>query len=210
MLYLEGSTDLAILRAFAGVLEHPAKALFERPFVQYVGNVPSKAREHFYGLLEAKPDLVGFALFDADVKDSLTGGPLWQLKWGRREIENYLCYPETLIGYASQAGVEEGPLFQVAEQERRTAAMQEAISEVSNARRTLRQSDPFAEGVKASDECFAPIFQNYFDQLGIPNLMQKTDYHTLVRFVPKDRLSPEITEKLNVLTEVARQAKPLK
>jgi hypothetical protein len=210
VLYLEGSTDLAILRAFAELLDHPAKLVLERPFVQYVGNIPSKARDHFYGLQEAKPDLVGFALFDSIAKDLPPGGPLWQVKWGRREIENYLCYPETLIEYALQAGGGAGPLFEAAERDRRRAAMQEAIAEVTGARKTLRQSDPFADDTKASDDCFDPIFQNYFDKLGISNLMQKTDYHTLVRFVPRERLSPEITEKLDVLAGVASQARPLK
>jgi hypothetical protein len=78
------------------------------------------------------------------------------------------------------------------------------------ARRTLRQPDPFAEETKASDECLVPIFQNYFEKLGIVNLMQKTDYHTLVNFVPVERLSSEITEKLNGLAEVARRAQPVR
>lgn len=54
LLYLEGSTDLAILRAFAETLEHPARSLLVRPFVHYVGNRPSRARDHFFGLSEAK------------------------------------------------------------------------------------------------------------------------------------------------------------
>jgi predicted ATP-dependent endonuclease of OLD family len=45
VLYLEGSTDLAILQAFAELLHHPAKRVLEQPFVHYVANLPSKARE---------------------------------------------------------------------------------------------------------------------------------------------------------------------
>jgi hypothetical protein len=210
VLYLEGSTDLAILRAFADRFNHPAKSVLQRPFVQYVGNVPSKARDHFYGLQEAKPDLVGFALFDSITRDLPAGGPLWQLKWERREIENYLSYPETLIEYASGAGGDEGPLFEAGERDRRIAAMQAAIAEVAAARKTLRQSDPFAHDTKASDDCFGPIFENYFDKLGIANLMLKTDYHMLVRFVPQQRLSYEIKEKLDTLVQVASQAMPVR
>lgn len=65
VLYLEGSTDLSILQAFADTLKHPARNALARPFVYYISSdQPQKAREHFYGLREAKPDLVGFALFD--------------------------------------------------------------------------------------------------------------------------------------------------
>ena len=64
VLYLEGSTDLAILTAFAEKVEHPARAALERPFVHYVGNQPPRAQAHFYGLREAKSNLRGLALYD--------------------------------------------------------------------------------------------------------------------------------------------------
>ena len=47
ILYLEGSTDLAILRAFAEKLEHPVQDKLEAPYVHYVGNQPGKARGPF-------------------------------------------------------------------------------------------------------------------------------------------------------------------
>jgi hypothetical protein len=59
VLYLEGSTDLAILQAFAEKLKHGVLKHLGRPFVHYVQNLPGRAREHFYGLREAKSDLVG-------------------------------------------------------------------------------------------------------------------------------------------------------
>lgn len=64
VLYLEGSTDLAILAALAKVLNHPVQERLKRPFVEYVGNQLSAAADHFHGLREAKPDLVAFGLFD--------------------------------------------------------------------------------------------------------------------------------------------------
>lgn len=46
VLYLEGSTDLAILAALAEVLDHPAQGHLVRPFVEYVGNQASAMKEH--------------------------------------------------------------------------------------------------------------------------------------------------------------------
>ncbi|MBM4050088.1 MAG: AAA family ATPase, partial [Planctomycetes bacterium] len=64
VLYLEGPTDLAILQALAVILNHPAAQVLERPFVHYVQtNLPQRARDHFFGLHEAKTDLVGIAIF---------------------------------------------------------------------------------------------------------------------------------------------------
>ena len=60
VLYLEGSTDLAILKAFARRLGHEAAATaLERPFVQYVGDRLSSAELHFHGLREACPRCAG-------------------------------------------------------------------------------------------------------------------------------------------------------
>jgi predicted ATPase len=57
VLYLEGETDLRALKAFSSILGHPAKDVLERCFPSYVYNQPSKAKEHFFGLKGAYPEL---------------------------------------------------------------------------------------------------------------------------------------------------------
>ncbi len=208
VLYLEGSTDLAILRAFAELLGHPAGRVLEQPFVHYVANSPPKAREHFYGLREAKPDLVGLAVFDSLPQDLESGRPLFESKWRKREIENYLCFPETLLAYAEKVEGELGPLFVDPLRDKQRDAMQEAIREVSAALRTLGKPDPFGSEIKASDEFLGPVFQKYFSKLGVKNLMQKTDYHELAHLVPIERLDQEVSEKLDQIVDVAQRAKP--
>ena len=95
VLYLEGSTDLAILQSFAGTLGHPAGAFLDRPFVHYIQNQPQLARDHFFGLKEAKRDLAGIMLCDRLEKELRPAPDLDERMWRRREIENYLCQPET-------------------------------------------------------------------------------------------------------------------
>ena len=63
--------------------------------------------------------------------------------------------------------------------------------------------------MKASDDFLAPLFQSYFKKLGIRNLMQKTEYHVLTKFVPRDRIDPEIIEKLDLVVRVANLARPV-
>jgi hypothetical protein len=209
VLYLEGSTDLAILQAFAESLGHPAKNVLEQPFVHYVANLPPKARDHFYGLREAKPDLVGTALFDSVPQELAANGPLWEMKWQKREIENYLCFPQTLLAYAEQIDGSPGPLFEPALRDRQKAAMQQAMDEVAAALRTLGRPEPFGPDVKASDDFLEPVFQSYFNKLGLRNLMQKTDYHILARLVPRELIDPEISAKLDRIVDVANSAKPV-
>jgi energy-coupling factor transporter ATP-binding protein EcfA2 len=137
ILYLEGSTDLAILRAFAEILNHPAQKFLERPFVHYVQNRPEKARDHFCGLREAycgekDRDLIGFALFDR-LEQSLKDTPaLKEYMWNRREIENYICSKEALLSYSVDFPHEtdpkpDGPLFEAGEKERRKKLCKNAL-----------------------------------------------------------------------------------
>lgn len=207
VLYLEGPSDLAILQAFARTLQHPVMSFIERPFVHYVTtNLPQRARDHFYGLREAKRDLVGFALFDRLDKELHQETALTETMWQRREIENYLCRPEVLLTYARAEHPTD--LFALAERQQREQAMNDSIAEVTAALRTLGKPEPWSEDIKASDDFLAPPFQKYFERLGLPNLMSKNNYHTLAGLADKEQLDPEVAEKLDAIVKVALQANP--
>jgi hypothetical protein len=206
VLYLEGSTDLAILQAFAQILGHPAARVLERPFVHYLTtNLPARAREHFFGIREAKPDLVGFALFDRIEKPLDSGTPLTETMWQKREIENYLCMESVLLDYARHDQPDD--LFGRAEAERRVQTMRDCIREVTIALQTLGRPDPWSADVKASDDFLNPLFDRFFLRLDLPNLLRKTDYHVLARLVAKDKIDPEIVSKLDGILAVAQKAK---
>ena len=209
VLYLEGPTDLAILQALAKKLEHPAEAILERPYVHYVGNQPNKAREHFYGLREAKPELVGFCLFD-QIDDQLEKNPkLREYKWRHREIENYIVHRKEVIldWVEAEAGQRTaGELFAT----EWVATMEKTIAEVENALKTLGKGSPWSPNIKVSDEFLNPLFDVFFKKLKLENLMLKTNYHRLVRYVPSDQIDPEVSEVLDGIIEIAQQAVPMK
>jgi len=208
-LYLEGSTDLAILQAFAQTLQHPAAKVLERPFVHYLTtNLPSRAREHFFGIQEAKPDLVGFALFDRLDKPLAIGTPLTETMWQKREIENYLCMESVLLAYARHDDHEQpDDLFASAEAQRRVQTMRECIQELTVALHTLGRPDPWSADLKASDDFLNPLFDLFFQRIGLPNLLRKTDYHALARLVPKNKIEQEVVAKLDGILAVAQKAK---
>ncbi len=210
VLYLEGSTDLAILRAFAKRMGHPdAAQRLERPFLHYVGNQAGEVRKHFYGLREAVPHLKGIAIFDQmESPPSDLGAE--GFTWRRREIENYLCYPETLEAYTREGAAIDaaGPLFSVAEAERRLKAMRESVQEVQSALLTLGKGSPWDPDTKVSDDFLVPLFENYFRKLGLPNVMAKKNSHELAYLVPIDKIDPEVKEKLDALARVAASASP--
>ena len=204
VLYLEGSTDLAILQAFAEKLGHPAQDILKRPFVHYVENQPQEARKHFYGLREAKTDLVGFCLFDRIESELQTNPEFREYQWKRREIENYIvCQKEILIDWAQAEAERWGEASQL------VSTMEETIDEIENALETLGRGSPWSPDTKVSDDFLDPLFESFFNKLGLENLMRKTNYHTLVQYVLPDQIDPEVSEVLDGILAIANQAKPI-
>lgn len=208
VLYLEGSSDLAILLAFAAQLQHQALKILERPFVHYIGNILTRARSHFRGLREAKADLVGYVLCDRLDTPLQNTSELIERTWTRREIENYLCQPETLLAYAEHSVQRDavGPLFEGTETGRRRQAMQECIEDYVPRAALRNRDDIWWVDTKMSDDFLDRLFEEYFRKLGLQNLMRKSDYHELARFVPNNDLSPEITDVLDGILAQAQKA----
>jgi ABC-type nitrate/sulfonate/bicarbonate transport system ATPase subunit len=207
VLYLESTTDLDILRVLAETLEHPAHPHLVAPFLHPVAtNLPQRAREHFFGLREAKNDLVGVAIFDRIDRELQTGTPLVEMMWRKREMENYLCRQEVLEAYAVSNVSDD--LFGHAERQQRLDAMKTAIVSVTDALQTLGKPGPWSPDIKVTDDFLDPLFKAFSAKLGIPLVLRKNEYFKLARFVPKSAIDGEITAKLDAVAEVAASAKP--
>ena len=140
-------------------------------------------------------------------------GHLECLAWKRREIENYVCSQSTLESYArASAEASEttvlGPLFRVEESSQRVDTMREAIEEVQGAMATLGKGSPWNDDAKVSDDFLTPLFQKYFEKLGLPNLMNKKSFYELAEHVPNGEIDDEIVEKLDAIVRVAESATP--
>lgn len=120
VLYVEGSTDIDMLRAFAHRLSHPVASLIDeegRLNVYYLqdnfpglassdsqqlerveGGFGLSARQHFHAIRSMLPDLKGLALYDHDgrAKNESDSGGLAELQWRRYEPENYFVSPQVL------------------------------------------------------------------------------------------------------------------
>ena len=85
--------------------------------------------------------------------------------------------------------------------------LRECIQEVTAALQTLGRPNPWSADAKASDDFLKPLFERFFKKLGLPNLLQKSDYYVLARLVPKDEIDSEVTLKLDGIVAVAKKAK---
>ncbi|HBT76775.1 MAG TPA: AAA family ATPase, partial [Planctomycetaceae bacterium] len=145
VLYLEGSTDLDILRAFARLLDHPVENMLANVFFHPLGNnVPAAAKKHFYALREAKADLLGYALYDRIPEERIKSPDgLQEHSLKRREIENYFCTEEVLVRWARgkiDTRDAESLFASAAREEQgfRERQMREAVAKVEQSMKTLK------------------------------------------------------------------------
>ncbi len=80
--------------------------------------------------------------------------------------------------------------------------------ELASAARKMRKPEVWSPDIKATDDFLNPLFENYYEKLGLPNFLRKTNYHVLAGLVPKQKIDAEIIEKLDAICKVANQAKP--
>ena len=114
ILYLEGTTDFDLLKAWANVMDHPVKAWFGYlPFWHNnQGRNPKEARAHYFALKAIRTELNAVLLLDGDNRNlpdrDLLADGLSLLRWERYEAESYLLHPASLERYLGKAA---GPLF---------------------------------------------------------------------------------------------------
>lgn len=102
VLYVEDDSDAKLLREWARVLDHPAQAFLNAPYLWPLrgkGNFDN-ARRHFRCLRLVSPDFAGVCVLDSDGEGAHNpnAGPEGMIvfRWPRYEIENYLLNPQVL------------------------------------------------------------------------------------------------------------------
>jgi len=198
VLYVEGHTDLALLREWARVLNHKVALelleprLFWRPTVwePRFGANGIKARDHFEALQLLRPDLPGLILLDGDdnpnIPDTpLTGQGLQRLRWRRYEIESYLFHPLALARYVKK----------VSGSDENVAAMQHYISEnhLPGFLANLFSDPDYIKRTKARTDLIPPVLRAAGVQLPY------TRYAEITALTQPDEVHPEVREKLDGL-----------
>ncbi|HZB87885.1 MAG TPA: AAA family ATPase [Terracidiphilus sp.] len=210
VLYLEDYTDLRILQAFARVLHHPAEASLKSPFLFATGNQIGEARKHFHALLEAKADLVSFLAVDNDAGEPQSIPQRFEMRWQRREIENYICQPATLESFAVEIGKQAagGPLLEVVTVEQAVNSMRSAIQDRAIPAALRDLDDVWWRTMKASDEFLDLVLPDFYRRMGLYMDMRKADYYRLVEHVPADMIADEINKALDRIAETSQMAQP--
>jgi hypothetical protein len=128
--------------------------------------------------------------------------------WKRREIENYLCQPETLSAFAQSSTLETspGPLWEETASGERKKIMDECIRDLVPPVALRNPKDSWWHDTKASTDFLDRLFEMFYERRGLPNLLRKSNYHILAEYVPRDLIDPEIIEVLDDILTVSRRA----
>ncbi len=235
VLYVEGGTDVDILRAFAVKLNHPvAKIWDERINSFYVqNNYPNTTvdtelerveggfgitpREHFKSLKDLLPELKGLAILDSDARNRQPAveGNLSITYWRRYEAENYFVTPEVLRTYTLKH-YQDLDLF---------GGFKEDIEDVLNALVLERifinnvsdfniwKNNPDASRLvwesKTESLKLSQFAEEFFrkisEKAGGSMLLKKGELHQIVPFIDIKSISPEVSEKLDALEALFQQ-----
>lgn len=195
ILYVEGRTDISILREWARVLDHRLHSFLEKPFWKpsvYDTQDQGKgieAGDHFEALKLVRGDVKGIELHDSDGRElepgTLNSG-LERIFWKRCEIESYLIHPEAIVRFAESVGGE-ATAGKVREYIRNTfpgAILETPLED---------ESHIFLTGTKAKD-----VLSTVLSKAGI---YEASDYSQIAALMKKEEIHPEVVEKLDKIAD---------
>lgn len=202
ILYVEGRTDLDILRAWARALNHRAQDLLQKVFWRPTvweprsGAEGVKAQDHYEVLKLVREDLPGLVLIDGDAHPNvqstpITGKGLQRLRWNRYEIESYLVHPESLKRFVllqvgeDAAGPHLQDLQRHFEENYPPAFLKNPLEDI-----------PYLKNTKARTELLPPAL----DAAGLPGFPY-TRYHEIAAVMKPDEIHQEVTGKLDKIME---------
>jgi len=193
VLYLEGSTDLEMLKQFAQKLNHETAYLLQSANVQYTSdNLPWTAINNFVALSDAFPELKGLAVFD-NIPNLQENPRLRIICWKKRELENYFSKPELLIRHATLLGYQYPTIGTV----RMAGLMKKAIEDVTPRIYLDNLNHEWWDKSKLSEDWLDIIFSEFYKRINFPQDFYKRDYYKLIKILMVEEIDPEIKEKLD-------------
>ena len=189
ILYIEGPTDIPILREWARVWEHSLLPFLEKPFKWETAENDWHSARHFSAMRLMAPDFCGVELCDSDDKDYSNTSPppegMKRLYWNRYEIESYLIYPQAIARFVESIGGQQ--------------AADKAVAYMGRQLPPALYEDPFElsdylQGTKGKN-----VLANILNAAGLD--VKETDYYQIAAQMKKEEIHPEVVEKLDAIAE---------
>jgi hypothetical protein len=213
ILYLEGYTDLNLLREWARILSHPLKDYLTRtpfwrpkqsPVRADAPEVP--ASDHFNALRLVNEQITGVWLLDPDGKLKIPPSEipephkLNRACWKRYETESYLVHPGSLARYIDQHGgggadaVRQFLSQQFTNYLGKIAGPQVAEDFIANPMQPDQAVNRYLAETKARTEIVSGLLQD----AGIHG-MDYTRFSEIAAIMKPEEIHPEVKEKLDFI-----------
>lgn len=214
ILYLDGYTDLNLLREFAMVLGHPLQDYFNRqPFWRgkqhpiRPGGTEVPPREHFDALQLVRENICGIWVIDSDGKGRIPAsdvpevGKLNRIAWNRYEIEAYLMHPAVLARFiddkVGSGGLDAVRRILVGAFDRMAGAgLGEQIADafIANPSSPAEIVETFLAKKKARTEVIGAILEE-----GGVHGFHYTNFGEIALMMRPEEIHPEVIEKLDFI-----------
>lgn len=202
VLYLEGETDLNLLREWARVLQHPVHRFLAENLFWHSnqGRHPSEARAHFFALKAVNESILGALLLDGDnrqlAEHEVSADGLTILRWKRYESENYLIHPDALVRFVEES---QPPLFGQASAESGLEFLRDQLPPAV-------YRDPLADhdylDVTPASKTLLPGF---FEAAQVP--LSKKEYYQVAAQMTAEEIPPEVEQKLDQIYEMLKHTR---
>ncbi len=231
ILYVEGSTDIDMLKEFARLVNNDAAfELLDSNLNYYYtqntepddtteneidrdhGYYSANFRTHFKALKSVVPDFKGVAVLDGDGKQrtSERDDKFTTVYWKRYELENYFVKPYVLEKWATDILQIKGTLFEQFFQEALDSCMLEFV--FNNNKQALKEFKALTSALK--DSYWINITKNIklsfflenvllkYSQLSSqPIPINKGQFYELIKYLPVDQVDDEIKNVLDLIVE---------
>lgn len=199
ILFLEGSTDLDVLKSFAEKINHPVLPFLHNSNAQYIGtNKPHLAVKTFEAFRAVFPSLKGIALFDR-LENLQSSQGIQILSWKKRELENYFAKPQFLLRYARRLAVLR---HRDREEDVLEKSMDEVIKDITAPAYLRDTNNAWWSDEKLTDNWLDKLVPLFYEKVGLPQSIWKRDYHEIISQMKPSEVDPEIKEKLDALLPI--------
>lgn len=228
LFYIEGSTDIDMLRELADKLKHRAASVLKaRLNCYYTRNVGSDNTlenrldraagafgnflTHYHAIKRFVPDLRALAIFDSDNQNKHDDqkDDLAVCYWRLYELENYFITPEVLCHFAKAHFNETaGELFQPTLSGAFRAVVDQCLlnSVFDDDQQQLAEYHKASVGLKKTllksvkmSSFSEHVFSVFAEQQHQPPLLNKGEFYRLVRFAVPEEIPQEVNEKLDLV-----------
>jgi len=196
ILFAEGSTDLRILKSWAGKLEHEIKKHLPEVFFEATGDDQiDNARDKYKYLRVVEPNLMGFFIRDnVNKTDSSQVPPGLEVRyWPRKEIENYLIIPALLERFVKK----QEPIGELFSQNRLELALQYLKEDLP----PKVYKDPINNDIDGKGSDF---LEKFFKAVGIK--INKCEFWQIADLMQKEEIHNDIKQVFDELLEVIKSA----